>query len=197
MLDHNKNPTKRRKYLLGSLAVIVVFIGIYLAILFSQFDSGSFGVASTGGCPQCAGKNWCWQTVYQNTALWGFPAIIFGVSLRSHTWEYNPSFLRENLNWRGLVRAIISFVFWTPVIFYRFPAFDTKVLSILGTPVKNTIATPLFFVLRPWLFKIMKMEVKGDVMEVRNEVDPDYRAMDKLKGYEHDENVNEFAAMKK
>jgi hypothetical protein len=149
LIDHSLAPRLRRRLMWVSTIITVLAVGIYVGILLGQWDKKDFTVALEGACPNCAYTNWCWETIYQDTSMLGFPCAVIALSLRSHEWKPNANYLRQQLGFRGLFRLVISFICWLPVIVYYWPAYTGVPARICATPWKNLIATCLTWIALP------------------------------------------------
>lgn len=165
LIDHSLAPRLRRRLMWVSAIITVLAVGIYVGILLGQWDKKDFTVALEGACPNCAYTNWCWETIYQDTSMLGFPAAVIALSLRSHEWKPNENYLRQQLGFRGLFRLAVSFICWLPVIVYYWPAYTGVPARICATPWKNLIATCLTWIALPWLFNRFGMKIDGDIAE--------------------------------
>lgn len=181
IIDHRLNHRDSKKNIIICGVVFIVFLAIYLIILSCQWNAKDFSIALQGACPQCAYKNWCSETILQDTTAFGFPLMVFFLAVRCHKFVYNPNHLsdtwtfnvREEGWWKkdikGILRIVISYIFWAPIIYWFIPHFTTFGANVGATPVKNAIGCFLYFNVRPFLFKWLKLGVKGDIEELSEE----------------------------
>ena len=181
IIDHRLNYRQTKRNIIICFGVFIAFLAIYLIIFTCQYHVKDFTIALQGACPQCAYKNWCDETILQDTTAVGFPAMILFFALRCHKFVYSEAHLSDTWtfnvrqqgwwkkNLRGILRFVISYAFWAPIIYWYFPHFATFGASAASTPIKNLLGAFLFFMIRPFLFKWLKLDVRGDIEELSQE----------------------------
>lgn len=155
-----------KSYMINSVLAVFALLSIYVALVASRWHSKDFTVYKNTHCSKCSEINWCWETIFQNTSLVAFPAVLFALSLRSHCIEYNANYFRRLVtSWRGFVRILISFIFWSPIIFWYYPSFESNALKIMSSTIKNVLASLQLFYFGPFIFRKLSQEFKGDIAE--------------------------------
>lgn len=177
LIDYRLNPRLFKRNLILGFSIFLTMLIIYILLLVFQWNAMDFSIALEGACPKCATQNWCLETIFQDTSLAGFPAILTMLAIRTHKFDYNPSYFWDNFpvnSFRpfqfskllyGLIRLVICFIAWCPIVFWWFPHFSNPVAVTFSTIVKNFIGAFLFYIVAPYLLKVLKMDMKGDVQE--------------------------------
>ena len=181
IIDHRINYIDSKKNTIICFVVVIVFYAIYVILLLCQWNAKDYEVALKGACPQCVNINWCVETIIQNSQTAMFPIMILFFAIRCHKIVYNPNHLSDtwtfnireegwqSKNLKGLLRFCISFVFWAPIIYRDLPHFSSFNGRVASVPIKSAIGCILYFIFRPFLFKWLKLDVKGDIDELSRE----------------------------
>ena len=188
IIDHRINYRASKKNIIICAVVTIVCYAIYLILLVCQWNNKDYEVALKGACPQCASINWCVETIVQNSETVMFPILIIFFAVRCHKTVYNPNHLSDTWtfnvseegwwkkNLKGIFRIVISYIFWAPIIYMDLPhfsSFNARVIAVLN---KSVIGCILYFVVRPFLFKWLKLDVKGDIDELSREERIEWKA---------------------
>lgn len=93
-------------------------------------------------------------------------------------------------HWRGLIKLVVTFICWIPVMWYWCPQFffpaewkkeawENPVVIAL-TPVKNHFAAALAWILLPWAWRKAGWDVEGEIIEhvIEDETGDHYHPID-------------------